>query len=352
MDLSDRLQRLVVAQLGRGQVQETVLCLARDGELLCASAGFWAGVPVTVDTPYFVASTSKLLATAMILRLRAEGQLSLDDPVVGFFPEGFLAGLHRWRGQDLTSRITLRHLLSHRSGLPDYFEGRRRDGSRFADGLLAGRDVSYGLLDVLSWARDEMKPHFPPGEGRRALYADTNFYLLGEVIAGVCGTSLNDALQRLVTGPLGLHATQFYEPGLPVLPLRHGAAVLEVPQAMACMPVDGGAVSTARDMQTFAQAFFGGGLFPSGDVVELQDWCRIFFPLQSGVGLLRFRLPRLFSPWRAPPELLGHSGISGAFAFRCPEMNVTLTGTVNQIAGRGRPYRLMLQALELVRRYG
>jgi len=352
MDLSDRLQRLVVAQLGRGHVQESVLCVARDDELLCAAAGFWAGVPVTVDTPCFVASTSKLLATAMILRLRAEGRLSLDDPVVGFFPEGLLTGLHRWRGQDLTGRITLRHLLSHRSGLPDYFEGKRLDGSRFADGLLAGCDVSYGLPEVLGWTRDEMKPHFPPGEGRRALYADTNFYLLGEVIARVCGTSLNDALQRLITVPLGLHTTQFYGPGVPALPLRHGAAVLEVPQAMASMPVDGGAVSSARDMQVFIQAFFDGSWFPRSDMAALRDWCRIFFPLQAGVGLLRFRLPRVLSPWRAPPELLGHSGISGAFAFRCPEMNVTLTGTVNQIAGRGRPFRLMLQALELVRRYG
>lgn len=352
MDLSDHLQRLVVAQLGRGQVQETVLCVARDNELWCAAAGFWAGVPVTVDTPYFVASTSKLLATAMILRLRAEGRLSLDDPVVAFFPEGLLAGLHRWRGQDLTGQITLRHLLSHRSGLPDYFEGRRRDGSRFVDGLLAGRDVSYGMPEVLGWTRDEMQPHFPPGEGRRALYADTNFYLLGEVVSRVCGTSLHEALKYLITAPLRLHATQFYVPGVSALPLRHGATVLEVPQAMSCMPVDGGGISTAREMQVFTQAFFGGGLFPRGDLAELKDWCRIFFPLQSGVGLLRFRLPRVLSPWRAPPELLGHSGISGAFAFRCPEMNVTLAGTVNQIAGRGRPYRLMLQALELVRRYG
>ncbi|MDO8905417.1 MAG: serine hydrolase domain-containing protein [Hydrogenophaga sp.] len=352
MDLSDRLQQLVVAQLGRGQVQEAVLCVAREADLLCASAGFWAGVPVSVDTPYFVASTSKLLTTAMILRLRAEGRLSLDDPIVDHFPEGMLTGLHRWRGQDLTSRITLRHLLSHRSGLPDYFEGRRRDGSRLSDGLLAGRDMSYGLPEVLGWARDEMRPHFPPGEGRRALYADTNFYLLGEVIARVCGTSLAEALQRLITVPLGLNATRFFGPGVSAMPLRHGASVLEVPNAMACMPADGGVVSTARDMQMFTQAFFDGGLVPRGDMDEMQDWCRIFFPLQSGVGLLRFRLPRVFSPWRASPELLGHSGISGAFAFHCPEMNVTLTGTVNQISGRGRPFRLMLQALELVRRYG
>jgi hypothetical protein len=49
------------------------------------------------------------------------------------------------------------------------------------------------------------------------------------------------------------------------------------------------------------------------------------------------------------PELYGHSGIWGAFAFHCPERRITLAGTVNQIASRSRPYRLMLEAIEALR---
>lgn len=79
------------------------------------------------------------------------------------------------RGQDLSSRITLRHLLSHRSGLPDYFQGKRRDGSRFAGSLLAGRDVSYGLPELLSGARSEMKPTSRPGRvGGRCMRIPTS----------------------------------------------------------------------------------------------------------------------------------------------------------------------------------
>lgn len=344
------LDRLVSGWAGRGHVHEVVLCIDLDGERWSACAGQWQGQPVTPRTPHFLASTSKLFATAMLLSLQDEGRLSLDDPVVGFFDQGELDGLHRWRGQDLTGHITLRHLLAHRSGLPDYFEGKRRDGSRFAERLLAGCDLSYGWPQVLQWTREEMRPHFSPGQGRRALYSDSNFYLLGEVIRRVSGGSLDEALATRVTGPLGLQHTAFYRAGLPALPLRLGERQLHIPLAMASMPVDGGVVSTAQDMLAFTLALFGGRFCPVQTLAGLQDWCRIFFPLQAGAGLLRFALPRWLTLGRRYPPLLGHSGISGSFAFHCPEWRCTLTGTVNQIDGRGRPYRLMMQALDMLGR--
>ena len=334
----------------RGRVREVALCIDRDGERWSACRGEWQGQPVTSQTPFFVASTSKLLATAMLLRLQSEGQLRLDDPVLRFFADGELDGLHRWKGQDLTGQICVRHLMAHCSGLPDYFEGRRRDGSRFANRLLSGQDQAYGWPDVLRWTRDEMKPHFPPGQGRRALYSDSNYYLLGEVIRRVTGVPLDRALTTLVTDPLGLKDTAFYRPGMPVMPLRLGVRTLEVPQAMASMPVDGGAVSTADDLMTFTLALFGGHFCDTGTLTSLQDWRRVFFPLQAGVGLLRFAMPSWLALGRRYPELIGHSGISGAFAFHCPDRHWTLTGTVNQIEGRGRPDRLMMQALDLLQR--
>jgi D-alanyl-D-alanine carboxypeptidase len=350
--MQDALDRLVADWAGQGHVREVVLCVDRNGDRWSACQGQWQGRPVTGQTPFFVASTSKLLATAMLLRLQREGRLRLDDPVLRFFPDGELDGLHRWKGQDLTGKITLRHLMAHRSGLPDYFEGRRRDGSRYARQLLSGQDGAYGWPEVLRWTRDEMRPHFPPGHGRRALYSDSNFYLLGEVIRRVTGGSLHQALHTLVTGPLDLENTGFYRPGLPVMPLRLGARTLDVPLAMASMPVDGGAVSTAEDLMRFTRALFEGHFCDADTLASLQDWRRVFFPLQAGAGLLRFAMPRWLTLGRRYPALLGHSGISGAFAFHCPDRAWTLTGTVNQIEGRGRPYRLMMQALGLLLRSG
>jgi hypothetical protein len=77
----------------------------------------------------------------------------------------------------------------------------------------------------------------------------------------------------------------------------------------------------------------------------MKQWNKIFFPLEYGIGLAKFKLPRIFSPFKPMPELLGHSGLSGAFAFYAPEKDVFLTGTVNQISNPDISYRLMLQLL-------
>jgi hypothetical protein len=56
------------------------------------------------------------------------------------------------------------------------------------------------------------------------------------------------------------------------------------------------------------------------------------------------KLPRVFSPFAAPPSFMGHSGLSGTVAFWCPEKKRFICGTVNQIADPGTSYRLMLKA--------
>ena len=346
------LDRLALRFAAAKDIHEVVVGV-HDGSssrTLAAAHGDWRGAPVGLDTPFFIASTSKLLATAMIMRLRADGLLRLDDAIVRFFPAGEIDGLHRFGGRDHTHQITVRHLLAHSSGLPDYFEGLRRDGTRFADGLLAGCDGGYGLQEVIAWSRDEMRPQFPPGHGRRALYSDTNFYLLGAIIERVHGAPLPEALRMLVSGPLGLQATRFYAAGDEAVPLRHAGKELVLPLAMASMRVDGGAVSTIRDLLVFTRAFFAGRIFPAAYPTEMSDWRRIFFPLETGIGILRFRLPRWLAPFNRAPDLIGHSGILGAFAFHAPERDVTVCGTVNQLASRSRPYRLMVEALEAVRR--
>jgi hypothetical protein len=161
MNLQSALDRIVDAEYRHGDVHEVALGVLEGGAFKHACRGDWQGRPVGPDTPFLIASTSKLLITAMLLQLVGEGRLVLDDPIVRFFGADELDGLHVWQGRDLSARITLRHLLTHTSGLPDYFEGTRRDGSSLAVELFAGRDRSFGLTEVLAWARTNLKPAPP-----------------------------------------------------------------------------------------------------------------------------------------------------------------------------------------------
>lgn len=343
MSLQIALERIVAAEAGRGDVHEVALGVMEDGVFTHACRGHWRGEPVGAETPFLIASTSKLLITALVFQLVGEGRMTLDDPVVRFLP-GELDALHVWKGKDHTDRITLRHLLNHTSGLPDYFEGKRRDGTSLAAELLAGHDRAYGLAEVLAWTRDEMRPAFAPGTGMKAHYLDTNFYLLSETVARISGQNLDMALAKRIAQPLGLQRTAFYKPGMAALPLRNGARVIEIPLSLGSMPGDGGTVSNLVDLARFTRAFFDGVLFPRSLIDELPPWRRVFFPLRSGTGVLRFSVPRWLPPFRSGLEFIGHSGITGALAFACPARGRIVVGTVNQLRDRSRPYRMMLKA--------
>ncbi len=301
---------------------------------------------LNTESQYFIASTTKLYITAIAMRLRQEGKLSLDDPISKYIDNQLLQNLLVFKGTDYTREITVRQLLAHTSGLPDYFQQKRGSGKSLQDELTSGKDQSWTFEQVVNEAK-RMKPTFKPGEQRKALYSDTNYQILGRIIETITGKQLSAVLMEYLFNPLGLKRTYLYENSKDTVPatMYFKKNPLPLPLAMTSFGPDGGIVSTSGELMIFIKAFFKGALFPIGYFGEMKRWNKIFFPLEYGVGVARFKLPRLFSPFKAIPELLGHSGLSGAFAFYSPEKDVYLAGTVNQINHPDISYRLMLQLL-------
>jgi CubicO group peptidase (beta-lactamase class C family) len=337
---SDSRLQAIVDRAGRDrQLAGIVAAVERP-----ATGLVWTGAhgECTPDTAFFIASTTKLHTTAIVLRLVERGDLRLDDRVIEVLarsPVGSaLTGLHTRGGVDHTPDITLRHLLSHTSGLADYFQGRMPDGTRLDRTITSGNDRRWSASEAIEFAR-RIGPAFPPGHKRRALYSDTNFQLLGLVIEEVLGQPYAEALQTEIVSPLGLTRTWLYVDPTDTspLPLRHGDHVLPAPLAMTSFGPDGGIVSTAGDLMVFLRSFFEGGLFDAATIEQLEDYRRIFFPLQYGVGFARFALPKVLGG----EPMLGHSGLSGAFAFHAPGPGVFVTGTVNNITRPSRSFRLM-----------
>ena len=105
---------------------------------------------------------------------------------------------------------------------------------------------------------------------------------------------------------------------------------------------DGGMVSTADEQNQFLRALFSGKIFQENKTLAwMQQWNKIFFPLEYGYGLMRYKLPRIFSPFSPVPEFIGHSGASGSFAFYCNDGDFYLSGTVNQLEAKSLSFRLM-----------
>jgi D-alanyl-D-alanine carboxypeptidase len=237
----------------------------------------WAGAAGLADvatgealTPahrFRIQSVMKIFVAIVVLQLVDEEVLALDadaDPVAG--------------------GVTVRQLLSHTSGLPNYhddivelFEPYRTDPAH---------RWPLGPRELLAVALD--KPRlFPPGEGWA--YSGSNFLAAGLLVEEVTGATLREELRRRIFEPLGLSATDlpgetsatdglargYFPPDNPLIPGTDwvDATELDLPFNWA----GGGVVSTGRDLARFLQGLLGGELLPPHLLAEMlrtvpSDW--------------------------------------------------------------------------------
>jgi CubicO group peptidase (beta-lactamase class C family) len=301
---------------------------------------------------HFIASTTKLFALAVALRLHERGALTLGTRAIDILPAATLRGLNTYGGTDHAAEYTAEQLLAHTTGIPDYFEGKTASAQSFIE-RMAAADFGWTLDDVLEQAR-RGKAGFAPGDAK-AVYSDTNYQLLGAMIETVCGKPFADVLRDEVLDPLGLADTYMFTSATldqydTISPFLLGAGQLRIPLAMASVGVDGGVVSTTTDCLRFLRAFAGGELFSAASLAAVTArWRRIFPPLQYGVGIMKFELPALLTGFRKVPPMLGHSGASGHVLFWNPERQLFIAGTVNQVAKRSLAYQVMTKVAILCR---
>jgi CubicO group peptidase (beta-lactamase class C family) len=311
----------------------------------------WQGNAGNLETgqPYFIASTTKLFTSALILKLAANGEVELDNSLQKYVGAETLNGLHVHKGLDCSAEITIRHLLAHTSGLPDYFEGEPIQGRSLEYEVTHGKDQGWTFDQCIDRTK-QMKPLFRPGKPGKAKYSDTNYQLLGRIIERVTGKSFEENCIEHIIKPLGLFNTYLFTDSNDTKPIHlyYKNSELWIPKAMASFGPDGGMVSNSSDMLLFIEAFMTGRLFPSEYLKFMQIWNSIFFPLKAGVGIHLFKLPWFFNPTGSIPHFIGHSGLSGALAYYCPKENVFAAGTVNQVAYPDTSFRVLIKlALQL-----
>lgn len=316
----------------------------RTGEVLWRVVGS-DGLDVVhgdLDRPFFIASVSKLFTVACLAQLRDEGRLDWDAPIAGYLPALDLTGLAVENGRDVSGEITVREVMSHTAGLADYFEGPRPDGPTTLERAMA-HDFAWTAEEVVEWTRA-----MTPARRGRGLYSDTGFQLLDAVVEHLDARPFAASVRARITEPLGLAGTFVYthddhERFDEMAVIRHGDVDLHLPLLLASVDGQGGVVSTLRDGVSFLQAFFDGRLFDVTLLDEmLTDWHRIFTPLEYGTGVMRFRLPAVFTGFRSF-SFEGHSGASGVVWYRDARSGVIVVGTVNQLKQRQLPYQLMIR---------
>jgi D-alanyl-D-alanine carboxypeptidase len=222
------------------------------------------GAPVPVDGQVRIASNTKTFVATVVLQLVGEGRVELDAPV-----ETYLPGLVRGPGGDGRT-TTVRQLLQHTSGLPDY------DDVLVADYLaVQHRHVEpHQLLDV---ALARPAP-FAPGDGWE--YSNTNYVLAGLLVQEVTGRPVGEEITTRVIAPLGLADTYWPLEGEQVIRGEHphgyyapapGAGYADVTvQDPSFGWAAGQLVSTPGDLLQFFTALVGGELLAPDLLAEME----------------------------------------------------------------------------------
>lgn len=321
-----------------------LLCLGRVGEKepeFIRAAG-WANraekIRIRPDTRFAAASGSKLFTAVTLLRQVEEGRLRLDERVADLL-EGFPFGPH----------ITLYHLLTHTSGLPDYFDEEEESDIDAYASLWAQRPV-YAMHS----ARDFLPLFYtrsPKGlPGERFAYNNAGFLLLELVIERAAGVPFREAVRRCVLDPAGMSQTgYFYTDRLPrrcalgYIPLEGGEWRTNIFAVPFVGGGDGGAYTTAGDWQRFWNALLGGRLLGTELLGEMLRPQAASHPLPGrhyglGVWLRTSPLPRAALAIGSDP---GADMVSACFLDR----SLVLTVLSNESDGAWKLYK---QAVELL----
>lgn len=288
---------------------------------------------------YFIASVTKFYITAVVMRLIEEDRIALGDKISRYLPASYCEKLHVLKGVDYSDEITVQHLISNTSGLPDYFFHKQPNGRTVADELMEGHDDPWPLDRTIGLIKS-LKPNFKPGAKGKAAYSDSNYQLLGKIIESITGKSIGEAFHQYIFSKLNLQNTYVYNDvnDTSPVPFYYKSRQLWLPQYMVSIAPEGGIVSTADEVMIFMKAFFQGRLFPKDRINDLKQWNWILPPpglFFYGIGIEKLWTPWIVSPFKPIKEILGFWGQTGSFAFYNPQTDLYFCGATNQINGAG-----------------
>ncbi|MFI1075532.1 serine hydrolase domain-containing protein [Streptomyces puniciscabiei] len=298
-------QRAIDAAVAAGIPGITVEARDADGIWKSASGvgNRQTGAPRGKNDRFRIGSITDTFVATVLLQMEAEKKLSLDDPV-----ERWLPGVVTGNGND-GSKITVRQLLNHTSGLFDYLADETFYRTyTLGDGFLQHRYDTLTPEQRLKVAFSHA-PHFQPGA--RHWFSHTNDVLAALIVEKVAGRSYENEVRERIIEPLGLRATSNAGTSTTVpRPSSRGYSKLffdsqpdridDVTEFNASqMWGDGDMISSAGDLDRFFRALMGGKLLPAQELAELKTTVvNPDLPISSyGLGVERLALPCGTTVW-------------------------------------------------------
>ncbi|MEV7060675.1 serine hydrolase domain-containing protein [Streptomyces microflavus] len=263
-----------------------------------------SGAAMDTQARFRIGSVSKTFSSVVLLQLVQEDRLELDAPVntylEGLLPDG---------------RITVRHLLTHRSGLADYTNAMF---NQTVPGFEAVRNRVFSYQELVDLSLSEPRTTEP---GVAYKYSNANFVVVGMLIEKLTGRPVADAYQRRIIKPLGLRKTAYVHPDTRIKgthvrgylhPDEAGAPLVDsTEQTVSWAQSAGAVISSPADLNTFTSALMRGRLLSPATLeamttVTPTDTTNTRF---YGLGLRRYNLT-------CGTQVYGHTGtVQGFYTY-------------------------------------
>ena len=285
-----------------------------------------------MDGEVRVGSNTKTFVAVVVMQMVQEGKVGLDEPI-----ETYLPGLIRGEGVD-GSRITVRQLLQHTSGLPEYTDTTPGSGDIFQikDHYIPPRD----LLDTALGKPAAFEP------GTQWKYTNTNYVVLGMLVERVSQRPVGEQIDQRIVKKLGLSHTYFPAPGEEKIRGTHpqgyhlsaGGKLEDITEMDPAWAWAAGAmVSTPSELNTFFQAVFDGRLLSQASIDEMKKG------VDTGAGGAVYGLGLIGTPLSCGGTSWGHNG--GIHGYRTYDavgpdgtaVTVAVTALPTAIADQSNP---------------
>lgn len=326
------------------------IMLVKDADGLWIGADGYADVghqiPMEKCHKHLIASISKPFTAAVIFKLVEEGLISLDQKSTDFLESSFTSRIAN------AEEATIKQMLAHTSGIPDYLDGINYDLAIFNQPYWKWEQEA-----ILKFAFVRKATNAP---GEAYYYSNTNYTLLGMIIEEVTGLSLSQAYQQYVFDPLGLDSYYDIDPAIPPGTVKGHLDVYSNGELMQSEHLyenelrtgDGGISASAYDLMVFIESLMDGKLVNDSSLSQMTDWFPVFGPAyndydqsQNGYGLEYFITPA--------GDAIGHTG--GIYGFSSvvhyfPEKDMTFVLLVNGVGGKISEIdgALTMKAFELI----
>ncbi|QTH42700.1 beta-lactamase family protein [Cohnella sp. LGH] len=277
--------------------------------------------PVQIDSPYHSASVGKTMCAVIFGLLADEGKINLDDKINAWLDKDILEGLFAIEGNDYSDQVTLKHLLTHTSGIGDYFEGPVRSGEPMLERITANPDLLFTPKELVAFTRENQVPVGQPGQ--QFYYSDTGYILLGLILEEIEGIAYADILEKRIFEPLDMKDSYLKlfndkEHSADILGVYLNGIDFSDKNALSVDWSGGGVVTTMNDLLKFMRALESGELLSDQGYSQMTTFNQRYDKgIYYGMGMMYFDFSELSFLLKLTPmtNVYGAVGATGSYAL-------------------------------------